>query len=104
MAGNYFMGVYLVEDKAKGIQSGHPSGSSTIVDHHMVMRGSLGGSIWGDEIIASTANAGDMIEKTFTQAVPSSYIKDNLTVGVIIWKKNGTKYFYEQAASNQTSH
>jgi hypothetical protein len=45
-----------------------------------------------------------MIEKTFTQAVPSSYIKDNLTVGVIIWRKNGTKYFYKQAASNQTGH
>ena len=103
MTGNYYMGVYLVEDKAKGTQSGHPS-SSPDLEHHMVMRGSVGGSVWGEEIIATSASAGAMIEKTFTQAVPSSYIKSNLTIGVIIWKKNGTKYFYEQAASNQTGH
>ena len=103
MSGNYFMGVYLVEDKATGTQSGHPSSSASL-EHHMVMRGSVGGNIWGEEIIAASASAGDMIEKTFTQAVPSSYIKDNLTVGVIIWRKNGTKYFYKQAASNQTGH
>ncbi|MFT6151491.1 MAG: hypothetical protein ACJAY9_000881 [Flavobacteriales bacterium] len=103
MSGNYFMGVYLVEDKATGTQSGHPSSSASL-EHHMVMRGSVGGNIWGEEIIAASASSGDMIEKTFTQAVPSSYIKDNLTVGVIIWRKNGTKYFYKQAASNQTGH
>ena len=103
MSGNYFMGVYLVEDKATGTQSGHPSSSASL-EHHMVMRGSVGGNIWGEEIITASASAGDMIEKTFTQAVPSSYIKDNLTVGVIIWRKNGTKYFYKQAASNQTGH
>jgi hypothetical protein len=103
MTGNYFMGVYLIEDKAKGTQSGH-SASSADLEHHMVMRGSVGGNVWGEEIITASASAGDMIEKTFTQTVPSSYIKDNLTVGVIIWKKNGAKYFYKQAASNQTAH
>ena len=103
MSGNYFMGVYLVEDKATHIQSGHPN-SSPSLEHHMVLRGSVGGNIWGDEIIASTANAGDLIEKTFTQTVPASYIKENLTIGIIIWKKNGTKYVYEQAATNQVQH
>ena len=100
MAGNYFMGVYLVEDKVMATQSGQ----SGTVAHHLAMRGSVGGNIWGEEIIAGTANAGDIIEKTFTQVIPSSYNKDNLSIGVIIWRKNGTKYFYKQAATNQTSH
>jgi len=103
MSGNYYMGVYLVEDKATGTQSGHPN-SSPDLEHHMVMRGSVGGNIWGDEIISSTADAGGLIVKTFTQTVPSSYIKENLTIGVVIWKKIGAKYFYEQAATNQIQH
>lgn len=100
MAGNFFMGVYLVEDKVMATQSGQ----SGVVPHHLAMRGAVGGDIWGQEIIAGTANAGDIIEKTYTQAIPSTYNKDNLTIGVIIWRKNGTKYFYKQAATNQTSH
>lgn len=103
LIGNYYMGVYIIEDKAKGTQSGHPQ-SSPDLEHHLVMRGSLGGGVWGDEIIAGTADAGAVIEKSYTKAIPSTYVKDNLSVGVIIWRKNGTKYFYKQAATNQKAH
>ena len=104
MNGNYFMGVYLIEDKAKGTQSGHPSGSNTVVEHHVVMRGSVEGGVWGKEIIATSAEAGTTVEKTYSVTVPSTYIKENISVGIIIWKKNGAKYFYENAATNQKGH
>lgn len=97
MSGDYYMGVYLVEDKVMATQSGQTG----VVAHHLAMRGSLGGKNWGEQIINGSANAGDVIEKTFTQAIPSTYDKDNLTIGVIIWKKNGFKYAYKQAATNQ---
>jgi len=97
MSGNYYMGVYLIEDKAKGTQAG----KTGEVEHHVVMRGSVEGGVWGKEIINGNANSGDMIEKSYSVTVPSLYLKENIAVGVIIWKKNGTKYYYENAATNQ---
>lgn len=99
--GNYYMGVYLIEDKAKGTQQGHALGSSVEVEHHVVMRGSVEGGVWGKEIISSSADAGATINMSYSVTVPSFYKKENISVGVIIWKKNGTKYFYENAATNQ---
>jgi len=100
MAGEYYMGVYLVEDKVSGPQSG-PIGSSGNVDHYMVMRGSLtDGNAWGVSI-KSDAKSGDYVEKTYTATIKSGYNKDNFKYGVIIWKKDGAKYSYVNAFTNQ---
>jgi hypothetical protein len=95
--GAYYMGVYLVEDKVMATQSGQ----SGTVPHHLAMRGSVEGGVWGKEIVSGTVAADDVFDETYTTTIPSGYNKENISVGVIIWRKNGTKYFYENAATNQ---
>lgn len=98
-SGEYYMGVYVIENNARGPQSG-PIGSSGDVDHHLVMRGSMSASAWGEQIVAASAASGDKISKSYSVTIPSSYNKDNINVGVIIWRKNGAKYVYVNAATN----
>jgi hypothetical protein len=95
--GAYYMGVYLVEDKVMATQSGQ----SGTVAHHLAMRGSVEGGVWGKEIVSGMVSQDDVFDETYTTTIPSTYNKENITVGVIIWRKNGTKYFYENAATNQ---
>ena len=95
--GTYYMGVYLVEDKVMATQSGQ----SGTVPHHLAMRGSVEGGVWGKEIESGTVAADDLFDETYTTTIPSGYNKENISVGVIIWRKNGTKYFYENSATNQ---
>ena len=97
--GIYHMSAYVIENKAKGPQSG-PNGG-TNVEHHYVMRGSLASDTWGPEILNGTAEVGSTYEKSFEATIPSTYNKSNLYVGVIVWRKNGTKYFWVNAATNQ---
>jgi len=98
--GEYWIGAYVVENKVLGPQAG-PIGNSGDVEHHFVMRGSMSSSPWGVQLVASGASADEIIEKSFSIALPSSYITANLSYGIIIWKKVGSKYEYVNAYTNQ---
>lgn len=88
----YTMAAYVIEDKATGPQSG-PNGGSN-VEHHLVMRGSMDSDAWGQLL-----DSGSGIQsKTFTATLKSNYIKENLTYGVVIWKKLATSYRFVNAA------
>ncbi len=93
-----YVAAYVIEDGAVGPQSG-PAGSSGNPAHFMVMRGSMSTSTWGELVLPSPA-PGDMGEHTFTVALPSSYDKDNLYYGIIIYSKWGSSYRYENAYTN----
>lgn len=100
MTGNYVMGAYLIEDKAIGPQSG-PAGANGNPEHHLVMRGSLSSSAWGEPIITTSGTAGTVIQKTYTATLPANYKKENLSYGIIIWKVIGTKHLFVNAYSTQ---
>ena len=91
----YWMGAYVIEDKARGPQAG-PNGGSN-VEHHLVMRGSLSSSPWGVQLTSSGASAGEAITKSYSATLPSNYVSGNLDYGVIIWKKVGNNYEYVNA-------
>ena len=97
-SGEYFMGAYVIENNVSGPQAG-PIGSAGNVDHHLMMRGSMSSTAWGESIGSSPA-ADDTFEKEFTVTVPSSYKTADINIGVIIWKKNGANYEYVNAATN----
>ena len=99
LAGTYHMSAYVIENKAKGPQSGPNGGSS--VEHHYVMRGSLASDTWGPELFSGSTDAGSTYEKNFEATIPSTYVKSNLYVGIIIWRKNGSKYYWINCATNQ---
>jgi Outer membrane protein Omp28 len=100
VSGEYYMGVYVIENYASGPQAG-PIGTSGDVDHHLVMRGSMTStSAWGVQIVSASAAAGSTFAKTYTVTLPATYNEDNINVGVIIWKKSGSTYSYVNAATN----
>jgi len=100
--GDYYMGAYVVEDKIIAYQEGNSAGNNA--SHHLVFRGSMSSSTWGEQIFTGSARSGDILRKTFSVTLPSDYNKSNLTYGIIIWKKVGDKYSYVNAATNQKAH
>lgn len=97
--GDYVLGAYLVEDKVKAWQRGHPDGINT--EHHLAMRGSLSADAWGESLKTDGANAGDKVLKTFTATIPDSWNKENFSYGVIIWRKFTSVHLYENAYTTQ---
>jgi hypothetical protein len=97
--GSYYVGAYLVEDKPVAYQAGNAAGNNA--EHHFVMRGSLSPGAWGEEIVSSSAKAGDKFLKTFTATIPPTYNKDNFSYGIIIWRKIGLYHIYVNAYTTQ---
>jgi len=102
LTGKYYMAAYLVENDIKAYQAGNSAGANA--RHHLVFRGSLSSNTWGEKIVDGSVFAGDVFGKTYTVTIPSDYNKDNLTYGVVLWKKNGGRYVYINAATNQKAH
>jgi Outer membrane protein Omp28 len=88
-SGDFYVGCYLLEDKAIGKQSGHTP--STNVEHHHVLRQAVGNKDYGDLVSSGAIAAGKTFEKTYTSLIPKNFKKDNMEVLFVIWKKNGTK-------------
>ena len=89
-SGDYYIAAYLVEDKAKNIQNGQ-TGS---VEHHYVFRNSFDGP-WGKKI----NKTGSMESEEFNleTVFDDTWIKANMKVITVIYKKNGTKYDFVNA-------
>lgn len=98
-SGEYYMGAYVIENNVSGPQSG-PIGASGDVEHHLMMRGSMSATPWGEQIVSASASSGSTVSKSYSVTIPSTYNKDNINVGIIIWKKNGTNFAYVNAATN----
>lgn len=96
--GEYYIGCYLLEDKAIGKQSGHTP--SVGVEHHHILRQSFEGLSYG--YLASTdPKAGKTIDKKYTMILPKNYVKENIEILFVIWKKNGSKYTFVNASTDQ---
>lgn len=99
MPGEYVLGAYLVEDKVTGYQAGHADGNNA--KHHYVMRGSLSDNAWGETIASAGATNGQKFEKTFTATIPANYNTENFSYGVIVWRKFGQAYVFQNAYTTQ---
>lgn len=103
--GDYFVAVYVLEDGIVGKQSGHPQTPN--VTHHHVLRGAatLSGrasaKTFGEKIASGTVAAGTSVYKKFIFDVGEGHNTSNYEVVTVIWKKNGTKYAFVNANSNQ---
>ncbi len=92
--GQYNIAVYVLEDGVMGAQSGHPSGSSTPVAHHHVIRGTAMAegstsvdALSGMKITEGTTAAGTTFDKKFTFDI-AGFDKSNIEVVVVVWKKD----------------
>ena len=98
-SGEFYVGCYLLEDKAFGKQSGHASSAG--VEHHHVLRQALEAKDYGYMVSSGAITAGKTFEKTYTALIPKTYVKANMEVLFVIWKKNGSKYEFVNASSDQ---
>lgn len=97
--GDFVLGAYLIEDKVQGYQAGYSDPNNA--KHHFVMRGSLSDNAWGEDFATGGGVKGDKHLKTFNVTIPSSYNKENLSYGVIIWRKISTTHVYINAYTTQ---
>lgn len=91
--GEFYVAAYMIEDKAKSIQNSQTG----VVEHHHVLRGSMSTDVYGVKYTgASTAGTTTNLAD-YTYTVGSDWVKSNVYVALVIWKKNGTKYEFVNA-------
>jgi hypothetical protein len=91
--GEYQLGVYVMENKVIGNQSGPKGGPSA--SHHNVLR--AGNTSWGEALANGTITANTKIDKTTTIVLDAKWKVADLEVFTVIWKKNGTKWNFVNA-------
>jgi len=91
--GEYYLGVYLLEDGVVASQSGPNGGPNAI--HDNVLRG--GNSSWGELLTSGSIEANKNFEKTIKITLDPSWNSSKLSVFTILWKKNGANYDFVNA-------
>ena len=94
--GNYYLGVYVIEDGVVGKQAGHTP--STSAEHHYVLRNSQMDIPWGKQIAEGEVAAGTTFDNVFSIPVDNKWNMDKVKVAVIMWDKNiYNKYIFVNA-------
>ncbi len=97
--GEYYMGLYLVENDFVGYQSGQGNGA----EHKNIFRASLMDHTFGDLLGAGMMAANtEMDMETVFDLNASGYQAGNIEIIGIIWEKVGTKYQYVNANSSKS--
>lgn len=102
-SGDFYLAAFLIEDKVKATQVGQTG----IVEHHFLMRGSLmpDFSPWGQSLASGTIAANTEYNKSFTMALEPGWVKNNISVLLVVYKKVEEKYIVVNTvkAKNQTT-
>lgn len=92
--GNYYLGVYVIEDGVIEYQNGQGNNAK----HHDVLRDAGQELPWGTKIAEGDVEAGTTFDNNFTINVDSKWNMDNIHVAVIMWNKNiYNKYIFVNA-------
>lgn len=96
--GAYYMASYVVEDSLLYFQAGLPGGFQKVA-HNAVLRGSMSGSAaFGVPINTGAVTAGEEVTRNYSIGLESDWNKDKLKMFTVIWKKDGNKYKFINAA------
>ncbi len=90
--GDFFVGAYMIEDKVKSTQVGQ----SGVVEHRYVCRGSMF-DWYGYKFIGLLTAGAQTDASSCEYDVPSEWKKENMSVALIIWKKEPFKYTFVNA-------
>ena len=99
-SGEYYLGVYVIEDGVIEDQSGDAGAGAS---HHVVLRGAMDGNAYGTLLVNGTAGT-DVMENTFTMEMESDWVADNITIGLVIWNKVSGSYNFVNAYTKSGSH
>ncbi len=81
----YYVSAYVLESGLNYAQSSDASVNKNI--HDNVLRTKLSSSVFGD-LIGSNVKTGDSKDRFFTGTINSAWKKENITVAVVLWRKN----------------
>ncbi len=97
-AGSYKVTAYLVEDKIIGYQADYTYGASDRYEHNGVLKASFT-DVLGN---AFTVSEDNMIKDfTYSAAVPSGCVKENLRIVVFVEKADGSEYYVDNSATEK---
>jgi hypothetical protein len=96
LQGEYFVGVYLMENGINDRQSGNPNGSK---DHNHVIRASNNGG-FGTPISTEDLTASSESEEIIEFEMEDDWKMKNLYASIIVWKKLDVNYFVVNANNN----
>lgn len=96
LAGEYWIGLYVMENDILYKQN---SGAQNPFEHNHVIRVSNSGG-FGDLIEDEALLSGSETEKTKDFTLNKTWVKDNLYVTVIVWKKEGENFLVVNANNN----
>lgn len=86
-SGDYYLGIYLVEDGVLSTQVGQ----SGTVSHSRVLRGAATAAVFGELLASGNVAAGTEYDKSYN-IDPAGYVLEELDLVGVIWKKDGDKY------------
>jgi thiol-disulfide isomerase/thioredoxin len=92
-ADEYFVNVFILENKISTKQKVDATYQTMIQDRVSrgpVMSGNAG--IWGEKIATGSIASGKFYDVNFTAALNSIWIKNNLQLVAVLWKKKGSVY------------
>lgn len=102
--GEYYLASYVMEDGVMETQAGQ----SGTVSHHGVFRATMtANKFFGEQIVTGAVTANQEFSKTYTVNIQSgsgstNWDKTKLVLYTAIWKKNGSKYEFVNAALSKT--
>lgn len=84
--GEYYLGLYIVEDSISAQQSG-----IGMTRHKLVLREAVTTNHFGEMLVSGTAAAGTDIDLQYSANL-SGYDSDQVRIIAVIWKKEGNNY------------
>lgn len=97
--GTYFMASYVVEDSVMAPQ--YPIATGATAVHVGVLRAQMTASnFWGEQIATGSVAENATATKTYKATLDPSWNKNHLRVFTVIWKQNGSKYEFVNAANS----
>lgn len=94
--GDFYVSHYIVEDNLKFFQAGFPEPNDAI--HKKILRWHLTEDNLADQIKDGSINANESFQNTYTIPINTDWNLDSLSVQSIIWKKEGEKLLFLNAA------
>lgn len=99
--GKYLMAPYLILNDLQGYQNGHADGSNTMHPNYVVgvalPKGHDKKFDFGYEIANGNTKAGHTVSLEFTQEVDPTWLKHNLSYGLIMFKEQGDTLMFVNA-------
>lgn len=101
LEGEFYLSLYIVEDPLSFYQAGHSDGNDT--SHKKILRTHMTDDALADLVVEGPVSSNEMFQLDLSKNLEDDWLKDNLSLTAIVWKKVGDKLEYENASNVEFS-